>query len=207
MTTGGTGPPSEHETVWDGDRAGDGRAPSGQPVVAGGDDGARPGPITLPARLRGRSAVLGWIVSLLLVLLAVGVYVFTRPSTAPNWHAAPPTWGRLTLGGVALTAAQAAGDPRPTGASWMFIHRGDALAALTGASSGEAEADFLVSMAGHFRGATGADALAGSQPSGSHLIVLVRAFDGQVSGRLVTDATFAGLSQAGVINSLRLPRG
>jgi len=185
---GTTEPPSEHEAVWE----------------AEGGAGARPGPIALPAGLRGKNKVLGWIVSAVVVALAVVVYFVSRPSSPLARSVAPPTWGSLTLAHVALVEAKAAGDPHPTHVTWLFTHRDQVLPVLSGTRTSAAEADYVVSMSGRFQALPGSGALPGSLPNGSRLILLVRAFDGTVTGWFLTDQVPSGLDQLGVVHTLSL---
>ena len=196
-------PPSEHESVWgsahDGPRLPASPDPQDQEAVR------QPGPIRIPARLHGRSALVGWAVSLAVVVLALVVYVFTRPPSPASLHAAPPpTWGSLSLKQVALTEARAAGDPHPKAASWLFSHRDRVLRVLTGNPGASAQAEFVVFLTGSFRGNALGARLPGSQPAGHRLILLVSAFDGRVTGTLVTDQPIPGLTSLGIVHPLRL---
>lgn len=203
MAAGDPDPPSEHESVWA--AAGDGPRLPGAPEAGDQEGVRRPGPIRVPARLRGRSALVGWAVSLAVILLALVVYVFTRPPAPSSLHAAPPpTWGSLSLKQVALTEARAAGDPHPTAANWLFSHRDRVLQVLTGSPGASAQAEFVVFLTGSFRGNALRARLPGSQPAGHRLILLVSAFDGRVTGTLVTDQPLPGLTSLGIVHPLRL---
>lgn len=162
-----------------------------------------PGPMIVPgAGGRGVTGPLGWIVMGAVVLIALVIYVATRaaapgvPSDAPA-----PTWGTLTLSRVALNAARADGEPHPTHGLWVATQRMYALPYLTGTASDSGEAEYVVAMQGRFH--TAAHALPGSRRGGSHLFLLVRGFDGQVDGALVTDRGY-DLKQLGPVHPLWL---
>lgn len=173
-------------------------------VPAGEDTDLRPGPIALPPGLRGRSTLLGWIVSVVVIVLAVVVYFTTRPAAPQGGSQAPPSWGSLTLTHVVLAEARAAGDAHPTGATWLFTHRNRVLPVLSGGSTQATEADYVVTLQGRFHAPPGLGALPGSSGSGSRLVLLVSAFDGSVTGWFLSDSLPPGLAQLGVVHPLRL---
>ncbi len=167
-------------------------------------DRQRSGPIPLPsssAQRRWRP----WLVTVAVVFCLLLLYAFTRPATVNQArNAAPPTWGRLTLAQVALRASGQAGETRPRDALWLRTQRSAALRVLTGTTSDNYEAEFLVALQGHFQLGPGTeDRLAGSLASGPNLIILVRAFDGVVDGRTVL-SRLPGIGVLGVERPLRL---
>jgi hypothetical protein len=177
-----------------------------RPAADEGPPGALPasGPLPLPPGYRSRDPRWAWAVSLAVVALALALYVFTRPPTLGAEQGAPqPTWGALTLAHVAQSAATAAGEAHPRNAVWLFAARGAALGALTGTATQDAEAEYVVMMIGQFQLDPSA-ALAGTSTRGSRLVVLVRAFDGTVTGEMATDADLTpALSRVGSFHPLR----
>ncbi len=165
------------------------------------------GPLVLPEDLRPRAEPRwAWTVAVAVVVLSLILYAFTRPPSAPRVpHQPAPTWGGLNLVQVARTEAKAAGDPSPRAAVWVSTSRGDALQLLTGqAGSGAAESEYVLAVQGHFREGSGPSWLAGSLANGPRLILLVRAFDGTVDGRMITAASAPDLSHLGPVQPLRL---
>ena len=172
------------------------------------DEDARgaPGPIPLPADLRQRDPRWAWGVAVAVMVLALVLYGLVRsPGGAPMRHAAPPVWGDLTLAKVAMTEARAAGDRRPAHGVWVGARRADALQLLANGEPGTAESEYVVDLSGHFRAAAGGtNWLSGSAPTGTHLILLVRAFDGVVDGRMITGNPGPDLGRLGSVVVLRL---
>ncbi len=176
---------------------------SRQPASSG-----RPsGPVHVPRRRRG-VPLLGWIMVGVVTLLALLLYIGTRQYAPSPLNAPPPTWGPLTLAQVAVRASRAAGEVRPTGAVWVSTLRMDAVPYLTGRSSSNPEADFLVALRGHFHasGPVGVR-LPGSLLQGNRLVLLVRGFDGHVTGLMITDRPLARLRGLGIVHPLSLGLG
>jgi hypothetical protein len=149
------------------------------------------------------------------VVLALLLYAVLRSSGGGGGGSvgvAAPRWGPLTLRTVAIDAARSAGGHRPSSASWLTTERGAALRALglpatTGPSAdGPAEAEYVVVLAGDFRG-PGAAALPGSAASGPYMAVFVRGFDGHVTGTLISGTNPApALARAGLLHRLPVRR-
>lgn len=182
---------------------------------AASDHGERPaqpdaaqstsGPIRVPRTRPTGLALLGWVITAFVLLVAVLIYAGTHANRGPAaLQAAPPTWGTLTLSGIALRAARQAGDAHPTAALWVATARMRAVPYLTGRPDSNAEADFLVSMAGSFHAATVPAALPGSLSAGKRLVILVRGFDGRVTGRFITNRRLSTLRQLGIVHTLAL---
>lgn len=169
------------------------------------DDGAvRSGPITLSDDMRRPPAGRGWLVAFGIVLLALIVYSISRPPAVGSLQAQrPPTWGHVTLVTIAKAEARAAGDPHPHNAEWLAAPRFRALPVLAGERSGSAEADFVVSLTGTFHAPAAWRLLPGSKASGPFLTLLVRGFDGTVTGRTITTHA-PDLSRLGRTYPLRL---
>ncbi len=174
------------------------------------DDGDEtPGPIRLPRTAGGPAARrLGWPVGALVVVLAAAFYFGTRPP-ALNAHSAPqPRWGKSTLAEVARGGAKAAGEPRPRHATWMFGYRNQILAAMTGHAGHGSEAEYAVVLHGTFQSPAanthGVPLLPGSGAQGSRLVLLVRAFDGQLRDQWLGDHVPQALGQVGIVHPLRL---
>lgn len=168
------------------------------------DEPVASGPIALPADLRRPSPWRGWLVAFGIVLLILVIYGVSRPPAVGSLPVQPaPTWGRLTLAGIAKTEAKAAGDPHPKSAVWLEAPLFKALPVLSGQQSGSAVTQFVVSLDGTFRAPTTWTLLPGSQTGGAVLTILVRGFDGTVTGRLITSHAPA-LGRLGRTYRLRL---
>lgn len=187
-------PPCEVGAVADGER--DDRRPE-------------PGPLRLPADdVHAGDPRWAWAVAVAVMVLALALYAFTRsPGTPQRRLPPPPTWNSLTLDRIAKTQALALGDSHPKSAVWVGARRSDVLLLLTGATADSVESDYVIEVNGRFRAAApaaGADWLPGSLPSGTHLILVVRAFDGTVNARLITGEPGPDLARLGPLQSLRL---
>jgi hypothetical protein len=168
------------------------------------DQASRSGPVRLPAEHQGGFGLLAWAVAGVVLVAAIVFYVATHlygpsPAAAP-----PPAWGRLTLARVAMDASRAAGEPHPQGAVWVSTVRSVAVRYLSGAADDSAEADYLVVLQGRFRASPPSLVLPGSLSRGTRLAVLVRGFDGRVTGLFVTDRRLADLRRLGIVHPLPL---
>jgi hypothetical protein len=149
-------------------------------------------------------------VSAAVVALALILYFVARPLGQGTPSAArAPSWGAVTLAQVAVRAAQADGETRPSGATWLPAQRSAAIAALglpaTAAGATPDEADFVVVMRGRFTQGRGAGALPGSEAQGGYLVAFVRGFDGKLHGSLIRAGDPAeALARIGLSHPLRL---
>ncbi len=165
------------------------------------------GPVPVPRRRQGVPLV-GWIVVGLVVAFSLVVYVATRQYPPSPLNAQPPSWGALTLTRIALNAARRAGDARPEGAVWVSTARMYAVPYLTGRASDDAEADFLVALQGRFHTPSASPVvLPGSLAHGTRLVLLVRGFDGHITGLMVTDRPLRHLRGLGLVHPLPLGLG
>lgn len=166
----------------------------------------RSGPVYVPRSVQPRrGGVWGWALSGLILALGLAIYTAGHVHTPPSPVSAPvPRWGSLTLTRVALRAARRAGEPHPRHGRWVSTQWMDALPLLIGRSSGNAEADYLVTMLGHFHEGPTPVTLPDSLSSGSRLVLLVRGFDGHVTGILISNRRFARITRLGVVHPLPL---
>lgn len=154
--------------------------------------------------MRGPSSRRAWLVAFGIVLLALIIYGLSRPPSVGTLAAQPPpTWGHVTLARIAKAQALAAGDGHPTSAVWLQAPRFKAMPVLNGTQSQSADVEFVVSMDGAFRAPSGWSLLPGSKTAGSALTILVRGFDGTVTGRIIT-ARPPAIGELGRTYSLRL---
>jgi len=189
--------------------AGSGGPPEDPTRLLPADPALPSGPIPLPRGHRPRDPRWAWVVSLAVVVLGLAVYYVTRPpSVAGLQRSATPAWGSLTLTHVALGVASAAGDAHPQDAVWLSAARPAVLQALGAPPETSADAEFVVALQGQFRAApAAAQPLAGSAAAGAYLVVLVRAFDGTLSGALVTSTDpNPALGRIAILHPLRLFR-
>ena len=160
--------------------------------------------MALPPEHRVRDVRWAWAVSVGVVVLGLVLYLLTHPIAGGTGQPGLPSWGGTTLAHIAVQTAKAEGDARPTAAYWLYTTRPLTLAALHAGGGSGAEAEYVVLMHGHFAGHA-PTALPGSAARGGFLVVLVRGFDGHVTGTFITGQDpQAALSGIGAVRPLRL---